>query len=320
MKTGFVTHPACRQHDTGRGHPESPRRLTVLEEKILKAQGDKSAGLLERLEMLSPQASPEPYHWIHQVHQAEYTQYLKSAVPEQGLIYLDADTPCSPGSLHAAEWAVSGLLHAIDAVMSGRLSNAFCALRPPGHHAEPERAMGFCLFNTVAIGARYLQRHHHLEKVLILDWDVHHGNGSQHAFYDDPSVFYFSTHQFPFYPGTGADSERGAGAGKDHTRNCPMEAGDGDREILSVLERDFRKVVEEFQPEFILISAGFDAHRNDPLASLEVTDCGFGEMTQIVRSLAETHCGGRLVSCLEGGYNLDALARSVAKHLEVLSK
>jgi len=321
MKTGFITHPIYRQHETGRGHPESPRRLAVLEEAIFSRQGALSEALHESLKIIRPSGlAPELYRWIHQVHHPHYTQHLKVQVPKRDLVYLDPDTPLSPDSLSAAEWAVSGLLEAIDAVMAGDISNAFCALRPPGHHAEPGRAMGFCLLNTVAIGARYLQAHHHLEKVLILDWDVHHGNGTQNAFYDDPSVFYFSTHQFPFYPGTGAASERGAGEGEGATQNGLLEAGEGDQAILSILERDFRKVVENFRPDFILISAGFDAHLEDPLASLEVTDEGFAEMTQIVRSLAETHCGGRIVSCLEGGYNLAALARSVQQHLLELSK
>ena len=320
MKTGFITHPSYFHHETGRGHPESPRRLSILEEKILKGEGEKYEALRNRLEVIAPSQSPGLYRWINEVHRTNYTQTLKTSVPDRDLIYLDADTPFSPGSLYAAELAVSGLLRAIDEVMTGKLANAFCAIRPPGHHAEADRAMGFCIFNNVAIGAKYIQQQYPLKKVLIVDWDVHHGNGTQHIFYEDPGVFYFSTHQFPFYPGTGAEEERGSGVGEGLTRNCPLEAGAGDREILPLLEQDFRKVVENFQPDFILISAGFDAHRDDPLASLEVTDNGFEEMTKIVRSLSETHCGGRLVSCLEGGYNLEALARSVERHLEGLSE
>lgn len=320
MKTGFITHPAYLHHETGRGHPESPHRLSILEEKILKGHGEKNEALRNKLKIISPAQRLDLYRWINEVHRPHYTQTLKESVPDRDPIYLDPDTPFSPGSLYAAELAVSGLLRAIDDVMAGTLSNAFCAIRPPGHHAEWDRAMGFCLFNNVAIGARYIQGQYRLEKVLIIDWDVHHGNGTQHAFYDDPSVFYFSTHQFPFYPGTGAEAERGRGAGEGLTYNCPLEAGSGDRAILSLLEQDLVRVADAFQPDFILISAGFDAHREDPLASLEVTDNGFEEMTKVIRSLAETHCSGRLVSCLEGGYNLEALARSVERHLKGLSK
>jgi acetoin utilization deacetylase AcuC-like enzyme len=216
--------------------------------------------------------------------------------------------------------AVSGVLTAIDRVMEGSLLNAFCAVRPPGHHAESNRAMGFCLFNNVAIGARYLQKRHGLKRIFILDWDVHHGNGTQHSFYDDPTVFYFSTHQYPFYPGTGSEAERGAGEGEGTTLNCPLPSGSGDREMLSIFEKELASSVMSFSPDFILLSAGFDAHRDDPLASLQVTDGGFREMTRIVKSLAQTACQGRVVSSLEGGYNLAALARSVGVHLEILSE
>jgi acetoin utilization deacetylase AcuC-like enzyme len=219
----------------------------------------------------------------------------------------------------AALMAVSGLLTAIDEVMAGRLRNGFCAVRPPGHHAESTRAMGFCIFNNIAIGARYLQLHHQCKRVFIIDWDVHHGNGTQNSFYADPSVFYFSTHQYPFYPGTGSAKERGVDDGEGFTVNCPLSAGAGDQEILRLFNKELSVAVSAFQPDFILISAGFDAHRDDPLASLQVTDDGFSEMTHIVKGLAETYCGGRVVSCLEGGYDLAALARSVGRHLEVLA-
>ena len=202
--------------------------------------------------------------------------------------------------------------------MAGSLRNAFCALRPPGHHAESDRAMGFCLLNTVAIGARYLQGKHRLARIFIVDWDVHHGNGTQHIFYNDPNVFYFSTHQYPFYPGTGSSEERGIGEGEGTTRNCPLAAGSGDREILAQFESALASEMAAFRPDFILISAGFDAHRDDPLAQLAVSDAGFFEMTQVVLSLAATYCNGRVVSCLEGGYHLAALSRSVEQHLRAL--
>ncbi len=268
---------------------------------------------------MHPAFFPDLYTWISKIHLPIYTNHLKAIIPKAGQINLDPDTTCSPGSLFSAESAVAGVLTAIDGIMDQNIQNAFCAIRPPGHHAEPDHAMGFCLFNNIAIGARYLQLKYHLKKILILDWDVHHGNGTQHAFYDDPSVFYFSTHQFPCYPGTGSLEERGIGMGEGLTQNYPLRVGAGDSELLNIFERELAKAVSSFKPDFILISAGFDAHQEDPLASLEVTDTGFEEMTKIVHSLALTHCGGRIVSCLEGGYHLEALARSVQRHLTVLS-
>ncbi len=309
MTTGLVTHPLYLQHDTGPTHPESPERLTAILRHLDDVEVDR----------IVPQHRPDVADWITQVHAPAYYDALKAAVPRQGFVRLDPDTPYSPGSFAAAEMAVCGLLTAVDHVMDGTLQNAFCALRPPGHHAEAARAMGFCLFNSVAIGARYLQKRHGLGRILIVDWDVHHGNGTQHLFEASPDVFYFSTHQYPFYPGTGAASERGRGLGEGTTLNCPLPEGSGDREILSRFEKALIPAMSHFKPEFILISAGFDAHREDPLAGLRVSDDGFAEMTRIVQALARTHCGGRLVSCLEGGYNLEALARSVRRHLGVLT-
>ncbi len=321
MKTGYITHPGFLAHDTGQGHPESPQRLSVLEHRILNASEKQDKNSLQnRLEIITPSRTPNLYGWISEIHRANYTDHLKQQVPQSGYVHLDADTPLSPGSLKAAETAVSGILTAVDKVMDGTLKNAFCALRPPGHHAETDHAMGFCLFNNVAIAARYIQKKHHLAKVFIIDWDVHHGNGTQHTFYNDPSVFYFSSHQFPCYPGTGAAKERGQGKGDGFTLNAPLSPGASDRDLLRIFETTLQNAVNDFQPDFILISAGFDAHRDDPLAALEITDSGFEHMTHIVQSLAESHCKARIVSCLEGGYNLDALARSVKKHLSVLSK
>lgn len=314
MKTGFISHPIYRQHDTGPSHPESPERLAAIEEYLVKS------GLNSELAEIKPSDYPDLADWIAAVHHPRYYETLKSRVPREETVYLDPDTPFSPMSLAAAEKAVSGVLTAIDRVLSGSIQNAFCAIRPPGHHAEANRAMGFCLLNNVAIAARYLQKKHRLERVFILDWDVHHGNGTQDLFYSDPTVFYFSTHQFPFYPGTGSERERGEGEGEGFTLNCPLPSGAGDSDMLHRIEKVMAPALAAFNPDFILISAGFDAHREDPLANLRVTDDGYSEMTQVVRSLAETHCGGRIVSCLEGGYHLAALARSVARHLEVLSQ
>lgn len=317
MKTGFISHVACLEHETGIGHPESPRRLSVLQKYFLnQTQGDRIQAIHDGLINIIPNKRDDVYQWISEVHFSDYTQSLKTRIPERGKVYLDPDTPVSPASLGAAEWAVSGVLTAIDRVMDGTIQNAFCAIRPPGHHAEPDHAMGFCLFNNIAVAARYIQKKYRLKRVLILDWDVHHGNGTQHVFYDDPDIFYFSLHQYPFYPGTGGENERGLREGEGFTRNAPMMAGSGDREIISRFEQDLAHVLDVFVPDFILISAGFDAHRDDPLAGLEVTESGFKEMTKTIQSIADTQCSGRIVSCLEGGYQLDALVRSVAAHLE----
>jgi acetoin utilization deacetylase AcuC-like enzyme len=258
--------------------------------------------------------------WLETVHTPRHVDRIESVAPENGYVYLDADTPMSPGSYRAALQAVGGTLAAIDAVMEGRIANAFCAIRPPGHHAEPTRAMGFCLFNNVAVAARYVQRRHHVDRVLILDWDVHHGNGTQAAFYDDATVLYVSLHQYPWYPGTGSADERGDGAGEGYTLNVPLAAGRGDDEYLSAFDVRIAPAVRAFAPEFVLISAGFDAHRDDPLAMMNLTEAGYRAMTDAVLTWAAESAHGRIVSCLEGGYNLTALANSVETHVRTLAK
>ncbi len=271
---------------------------------------------MKRLTVVRPgPPRPDLSDWIAQVHQPGHLSRLEGLRPETGIARIDADTVMSSESYRVAKLAVEGTLAAADGILSGRLTNAFCAVRPPGHHAESNRAMGFCLFNNVAIAARYLQRRYHLSRVMIIDWDVHHGNGTQHIFEDDPTVFYFSLHQFPLYPGTGRADEHGRGAGEGYTLNCPLPPGQGDDEYISVFEKSLRPAVEAFRPDFILISAGFDAHRDDPLANMRVTEEGFGEMTRMVKDWARVHCQGRVLSCLEGGYHLEALARSVERHL-----
>jgi acetoin utilization deacetylase AcuC-like enzyme len=314
MATGLVTHPDYLRHDAGRGHPESPERLKAIEAHL------HTTGLMDQVTAVAV-AHPDEITlapWIDAVHAPGYREALHRAVPTQGTRYLDADTGLSPGSWPAALTAAGGMLSAVDAVMSGRVTNAFCAVRPPGHHAESGRGMGFCLFNNVAIAARYLQRHHHIGKVAIVDWDVHHGNGTQEIFYDDPTVLYVSMHQHPLYPGTGAESETGKGAGKGFTLNCPMPAGRDDDDYAAVFVKTVIPALKAFGPDFILISAGFDAHRDDPLAGMHVTEAGFGEFTRLVRQVADQSAHGRIVSCLEGGYNLPALARSVQSHLTAL--
>jgi len=306
---GFFFHPAFHGHDTGPSHPERPERLKAICDHL------RAVGLWDSLIHQEPKAAPRDT--LELVHPSSYIDAVECACRE-GPVALDPDTVASPGSWGAALRAVGAVTEAIDAVVSGQLTAAFCAVRPPGHHALADRAMGFCLFNNVAIGARYAQQRHRLERVLIVDWDVHHGNGTQAIFYDDPSVLYFSTHQFPFYPGTGARGERGEGSGTGSTINRPLPAGSGDQALIATFQEGLVPAADRFKPELVLISAGFDAHRDDPLAGLQVTEEGYAELTRIVRQVANAHAGGRLVSVLEGGYHLQALARSVEAHLRAL--
>ncbi len=309
-RVGIVTHPAYLDHDMGRSHPESPERLRAIVARL------ESTGTMSRLNRIAPRKAET--EWITRVHDPAYVRRLEDHAPSTGYASLDLDTALSPGSLTAAHLAAGGVLAAVDAVMAGQVDQVFCAVRPPGHHAEANRAMGFCLYNNVAVAARYLQERHGLERVLIVDWDVHHGNGTQHAFEDDPSVLFFSTHQYPHYPGTGAETERGRGRGEGATINVPLSGGQGTDEYRNIFHQVLAPAAAAFRPEFVLISAGFDAHRDDPLASMAITDEGYGELTRIVRSIAQTHCQGRLVACLEGGYDLRALAASVEHHILAL--
>lgn len=294
----------------GAGHPESPDRLRAIVSRLTRS------GVFGRVTQIEP--FPAGDEWITQVHTLAYVEDLKQRAPTAGRVSLDPDTSMSVGSLCAAYLAAGGVLAAADAIISGAVEHAFCAVRPPGHHAERDRSMGFCLFNNVAIAARYLQRRHGVARVLIVDWDVHHGNGTQHAFYDDPSVLFFSTHQYPHYPGTGRDTERGDGPGRGTTINVPMAAGEGDDAYRDVFENVLLPAGDDFKPEFVIVSAGFDAHRDDPLAGMGLTESGYADLTRMVMSIAKRHSGGRLLSCLEGGYNLPALSASVEQHVLTL--
>jgi len=310
--TGFVYGDIYLQHDTGVGHPERAERLTAIVSRLKKKE------LLLKLVAIEPVlASPE---WLTTVHTPGYVERVKKSCQE-GAAYLDSgDTPVCINSYDVAITAVGGVLSAVDAVMAGKVTNAFCAVRPPGHHALKDRAMGFCLFNNVAIAARYLQKQHKLAQVLIVDWDVHHGNGTQAAFCGDPTVFYFSTHQSPFYPGSGTAEERGQGKGEGFTLNVPLPAGSGDAAYKKVFEEKLKPAANRFKPDFVLISAGFDAAQGDLLGQMKLTSEGYAALTRIVKGVAEESCHGRLISILEGGYNLDALAASVEAHVRTLQE
>ena len=311
-KTGLVYDDIYLEHKTTPGHPERPERLTAILDNL------KAKGLMDKLTLLKP--APASLEWIKTIHSQQYIDRVQESCRD-GTAHLDSgDTPISPKSYEAALTAAGGVLAAVDAVMEGKVDNAFCAVRPPGHHALENRAMGFCIFNNVAIGARYIQKKCGLSKVLIVDWDVHHGNGTQAAFYDDPTVLYFSVHQYPFYPGSGSAAEKGSGKGVNYTINVPLPARSGDDVYLKVFEEKLRPAALDFAPDFVLISAGFDAHENDLLGGMAVTADGFARLTQIVKAIAQKSCRGRLVSVLEGGYQLKGLADSVEAHIRVLMK
>lgn len=309
-KTGLVYHPAYLEHDMGMGHPESPNRLRAIVQQL------EQSGTMAQLTRIAPRMAEDD--WIVKVHTAAYLASLKQHAPASGRVSLDPDTSMSPGSLTAAYLAAGGALAGVDAIMNREVEHVFCAVRPPGHHAEANRAMGFCLLNNVAIAARYAQKKYGLSRVLIVDWDVHHGNGTQHSFEDDPSVLFFSTHQFPHYPGTGRESEHGRGAGEGSTINVPMEVGGGDDEYRAVFHHVLVPAADEFKPELVIISAGFDAHKDDPLANMGLTEAGYADLTSIVAGIARRHAQGRILSSLEGGYNLTALAASVDAHVRGL--
>jgi acetoin utilization deacetylase AcuC-like enzyme len=306
-RVGFVFHPAFLDHEMGPGHPESPDRLKAIRSHLQMTK------TLDRLLLLEPQMASKD--WIAEVHTRSYIDSLEGLAPISGYASLDPDTTMSPGTLQAAYLAAGGAIKAVDAVMHQEVDQVFCAVRPPGHHAESNRAMGFCFFNNVAIAARYAQKQHGLTRVLIVDWDVHHGNGTQHTFDEDPSVLFFSTHQYPHYPGTGHSTENGRGEGKGLTINIPLSGGQGDEEYCEVFQNHLVPAAEAFKPELVLISAGFDAHRDDPLASMNITEEGYGALTRMVADIARRHASGRVISCLEGGYHLQGLAASVNRHI-----
>ncbi|MEX0808918.1 MAG: histone deacetylase family protein [Dongiaceae bacterium] len=305
MTTALFTHSACLAHDTGPGHPERIERLQA----IVEALADPRFDGLDRRE--APRASRAD---LLRVHPAAYVDHVFASVPAEGYGAMDADTVLSPGSGEAALRAAGAVVAAVDAVMAKEVGNAFCAVRPPGHHAEADRAMGFCLFNNVAVGALYARAKHGIARVAVMDFDVHHGNGTQHIFERNPDLFYASTHQMPLYPGTGAAEERGVG----NICNVPLPPHAGSDLFRKAMERVVLPALDDFAPELVIISAGFDAHAADPLAELMLQESDYAWATDALVAVAKRHCEGRVVSALEGGYNLDALARSAATHVERL--
>ncbi|MCC7429652.1 histone deacetylase [bacterium] len=311
MQTGFVYSDEFLLHNTTMPHPESPKRLKAIVSKLEKS------GLLEKLTLIPPKEASEK--WIETIHDKDFILSVKTYC-EEGIRFVDTDTEICKDSFRIAKLAVGGVLEAIDKVISGEIKNAFCAVRPPGHHAEKDKIMGFCLFNNVAIGAKYLQQKHKIEKIAIVDFDVHHGNGTQNSFYEDETVLYVSTHQVPLYPGTGSADETGDQKGEGFTLNLPLKPESSDFHFLEKFQNYVIPKLEEFKPEFLLLSAGFDAHKSDPLSNLRVSTAGFGKVTKMLKNCAEKVCKGRIVSVLEGGYNLDALAEAVEEHLKELRK
>jgi acetoin utilization deacetylase AcuC-like enzyme len=305
MTTLLYTHQACLDHDPGSYHPESPARLRA----VLEALEAPEFARLERRE--APEATIED---LARVHPRPFVERLLAAVPQTGHVAIDADTVMSPASGQAALRAAGAVTAAVDAVIAGEADNAFCAVRPPGHHAEPRRAMGFCLFNNIAVGALRAREVHGLTRVAAIDFDVHHGNGTQARFADDPTLFYASTHQSPLYPGTGAASETGVG----NIVNAPLPPLAGSRQFRMAMSQKILPALDAFRPEMVLISAGFDAHRHDPLAQLLLEEADFTWATEQLVDIARRHAAGRVVATLEGGYDLPALAASAAAHVRVL--
>ena len=307
MPTLLVSHPDCIAHDPGRGHPEAPGRLSAIMDIFREVE---FATVMRQEAPLGSEAD------IARVHEPGFAAAVLAAVPASGHAALDADTILSSGSGKAALRAVGAVTSAVDAVMAGTARNAFCAVRPPGHHAEPSHAMGFCLFNSIAIAARHAQAVHGAQRVAIVDFDVHHGNGTQTVVESDPTLFFASSHQYPLYPGTGAADETGLG----NVVNAPLAAGSDGCVFRRAFETRILPALDAFAPDLLLVSAGFDAHRADPLAGLELEEADFAWVTARLMECATRHCGSKLVSVLEGGYDLKALAGSAAAHVRTLMK
>ena len=305
MKTGLITSNTYQNHNTGDGHPEKIDRVTAIIDNLKK---------LNKKNLIWKKPSKYKRELLENTHNKDYINFVEKSFPEKGLSFLDGDTIISPGSKEATADAVGSIITAIDGVQNKEFHNAFCAVRPPGHHAERNKAMGFCIYNNVAVGAHYLLEKYKFKKVAIIDFDVHHGNGTQDIFYDNEKVLYISTHQYPYYPGTGNEKEKGK---YNNIFNIPLPAGTTSEEYLNAYEFVLKKI-KEFKPEFILLSAGFDAHKDDPLAQLQLTSKDFYNLTKRTLNLAKLYCGGKVVSILEGGYDLNALQESSEMHVNAL--
>ena len=310
QKTGFAYHPDYLNHDTGPGHPERPGRLRASLTALQQSD------VWDQLHLIEP--TPASVEQIAYAHNPAYSEHIRLHCERE--IPLTYDTIVCHESFDIAMLSTGGVLRAADAVATGAVKNAFAMVRPPGHHATPGQSMGFCLFNNIAVTARYLQREHGVRKVAIVDWDVHHGNGTQDIFYEDESVFFFSIHQSPLYPGTGSSRERGSGKAHGTTLNVPMLAESGDDAYITVFTDVLMPALRNFSPEFLLISAGFDAHYLDPLAGIELTADGFSMLTELMLEFAEETTSGRVVSALEGGYSLEGVSESVVAHVQRLAQ
>ena len=305
MKTGIITTDTYLNHETGQGHPERADRVSVVIENLKKNK-----------KLIWKKPSKFDTKYLKIAHKSDYIDEVENSFPKKGLHFLDGDTIVSPGSRQASSDAVASIITAIDSVQSKEFKNVFCPVRPPGHHAEKDKAMGFCIYNNVAVGAHYLIEKHKLNKIAIIDFDVHHGNGTQNIFYDNDKVLYLSTHQYPFYPGTGASHEKGK---YNNIFNIPLPSGTNSNEYFDAYNHLLKKI-GEFKPEFVLFSAGFDAHINDPLANFNLKSKDFYEITRRTLETVNKFCNGKVVSILEGGYDLEALAESANEHINALLK
>ena len=305
MKTGLITSDTYRNHNTGEGHPEKIDRVTAVIDNFKK---------LDNKNLIWKKPTSFDQDLLIKTHSLNYINQVQKSFPQNGFNFLDGDTVVSPGSKDATKDAVGSILTAIEGVQNKDFKNAFCAVRPPGHHAEKEKAMGFCIYNNVAVGANYLIEKYKYNKIAIIDFDVHHGNGTQDIFYDNEKVLYISTHQYPYYPGSGSEKEKGK---YNNIFNIPLPAGTTSEEYLNAYEFVLKKI-EEFKPEFILLSAGFDAHKDDPLAQFQLESSDFYEITKRTLELSKLHCNGKVVSILEGGYDLNALKESTEMHVNAL--
>jgi acetoin utilization deacetylase AcuC-like enzyme len=306
--TAFLADPISKRHDPGPGHPESPARFDAVVKGLAQF----------RLTPYTPRSATDDE--VALCHTRQYIRTARHEVEEGFSELTTGDTSLSHETFDVALRAVGTVLHAVDLVFTGQAANAFCVVRPPGHHASANRGMGFCMFNNIACGARYAQRQHGAERVMIVDWDVHHGNGTQDIFYDDGSVLFFSTHQYPWYPGTGAAEETGEGKGRGMTLNCPLPSGAGRAEVWQAFQETLKPAAEAFRPDLVMVSAGFDSRLGDPLGHFTLGDRDFADLTRVLRDIAAKHANGRLVSVLEGGYNLYGLTKAAQAHAAALQE